>query len=62
MGVGREGGEARKFASDVEMHNMVSFPAGSQGRGDEGWVAGTFLSYFLPFESNKCAKSSFEGQ
>lgn len=26
----------KKFASDVEMHDMVSFPAGSQGRGEEG--------------------------
>lgn len=42
----------REFSSDVEMHNMVSFPAGfSQGRGEEeeeeeGWIAGT-LSFFL---------------
>lgn len=26
------------LASDVEMHDMVSFPAGSQGRGEEGGV------------------------
>lgn len=36
-GGGAGGGQdEKKFASDVEMHDMVSFPAGSQGRGEEG--------------------------
>lgn len=52
----RAGGQdEKKFASDVEMHDMVSFPAGSQGRGEEGWCwwwwEGLLSFFFFSFLS-----------
>lgn len=45
-------------ASDVDMHDMVSFPAGFQGRGEEGWWWDGLLSFsfFSTFGIKNCTK------
>lgn len=53
------------LASDVEMHDMVSFPAGSQGRGEEGGVVtvvvGRSLVLFSLHSGSELHESFLEG-
>ena len=50
--VGGGGGEVGKSSRQMSRcTTWVSFPAGSQGRGEEGWAAGTFVSFFSDSQS-----------